>query len=532
MLFSISILGFNRADCTKKCLQSIEKHTKGVEFEVIFVNNGSSDDSENVFLRSKIENKFYVPLGVNTGFPRGHNLSLNYASGDYFVVLNNDLVIEEDNWLEKLAKPLINNEKVALVGIDGIPNSLRNDGNGFFGEKLEYIDGSCLMGKTDFFLDFGLFNPSYDMFFYEDSDLSLRVRQAGYKIATVKLKHTHTRSSSFSGINNDFKTKILNKNKEVFMKRWSGYLQHRRFNNSILVKMFSHGGGDLICMTPVLEGLRRDHPHAKIELETNWPDLFKHNVSVDEIHGVRRQYTHAYDRIIELNLDYSSYDLIVESAARIAATDLHEEEKTPSLYLDPLELQNGSDVIRQIKEDENDVVIGCALQMDRYNWHGRNWSFENTQILIAMLIESGYKVVELGKNVKSTGLASLDLVGKTELRELISIVANLDCFVGVDSMIFHIAQAFELPSYVLFGATEPISRIVNFDKTVSIRNEHLPCLGCYQRKGKSDYNKCILGTEACMQELSPETVYKHILGEIDGMASNINYLQKRARRQR
>jgi GT2 family glycosyltransferase len=527
MTFSISVLGFNKSDCTKKCLDSIEKNSGDVDYEVIFVNNGSVDDTETIVLHSNIENKIYIPLGENIGFPAGHNLALNYASGEYFICLNNDVIINEKNWLEKLIKPMIDNPNIVLSGFGGAPCSLRKDGSGFIGDKLEYIEGSCIAGKAEFFRDFGLFNPCYDMFFYEDSDLSLRVRQCGYKIATVNISNKHIRSSSLNQLSDSFKRTYMEKNKKAFLDRWKTYLNTRRFDNVILLKMFSHGGGDLVCMTPVLESIRKDHPHSRIELETNWADIFKENPHIDEVYGNRKNYNHGYDRIIDFTLDYSSCDLIVDSAAKIASTKL--QDKTPSIYLDQFEFQHGSDIIKSLKEDEEDIVIGCALQMDRYKWQGRNWNFENSKILISALRDSGFKVIEFGKNIKSTGVADLDLVGKTTLRELFSIVANLDIFIGVDSMIFHIAQAFQIPSYVLFGATEPISRVVNFDNTFVIRNNNLNCLGCYQKKAKSDYNKCIMNRESCLQELSPDVVYQHVIGEIDGIASNIKYLQNRIR---
>ena len=525
MLFTISILGFNRADCTQRCLQSIEKHSKDVDFEVIFVNNGSTDDTESVFLHSNIENKLYIPLGVNTGFPAGHNLALNFANGDFFLVLNNDIVIEEDGWLDKLAQPLEDPE-VALVGLSNTCCSLKENGNGFIGERLEYIEGSCLMGRTEFFREFGLFNESYKMFFFEDSDLSLRVRQAGFKIATVPIKNQHMRASSHRGVDRDFMKKNVEENRKVFLKKWSRYLHTRKFVNSVLIKMFSHGGGDLVCMSPIIDGVRKDHPYAKIELETNWPDLFKNNPALDGVFGRRNQYAHSYDRIIDIELDYSTYSLIADDAAEVAGVTI--KNKTPKLFLDPLELQAASNYL-QVVRDEESLLIGCNLLIERHKWQGKNWNIEYATELVDKLRRAGFKIVELGKNVKSTGLADMDLVGKTSIRELIAIVANLDAFIGVDSMIFHIAQAFEIPSFILFGATEPVSLVVNFDKTIVIRDDNLPCIGCYQRKGKSNYNKCIMNNESCMLNITPELVYSYVTGETDGISSNIKYLQKRIR---
>ena len=79
-------------------------------------------------------------------------------------------------------------------------------------------------------------------------------------------------------------------------------MQNRGFNNKILICMGSLGIGDILALTPVLEGLRRDHPTAMIELDTTFPELFVNNPYVNKVHSIDRHHTEAYDRMIAISL--------------------------------------------------------------------------------------------------------------------------------------------------------------------------------------------------------------------------------------
>ncbi len=519
---TISVLCFNNVNSTRKFLQMLKTTLPKEGVEVILVNNGSSDATEEIIFKSDLPNKIYMPFGVNLGFPKGHNEALKIAKGKYFICLNNDLIFNDSGWLNILLEPL-KDSRIALVGLSGEYCTLRQDGMATKGEVLDYIDGACIAGRTELFKKHGLFSSSLKMFFFEDSDISLRYRQMGYRIATVDLRTEHLRSSTLKTIEPEYRNKIIKENQEIFKKRWGGYIKNRMFVNNILVRMFSHGGGDIICMTPILESLRKDHPTAIIELETSWPDVFNNNPYITKVYGVRHGYQVGYDRLIELNINYASYRLIVEEAEKISATKTI--SKVPQLFLTSMELKEGEKIVNSLREKEEDVIAVVNLQMTRSNWKGRCWNLDESKKLVKMMTDVGLKVIEIGKDIPSIEYANLNLINKTTLRQLFSVIANCDFFVGIDSMCLHVAQAFKKPSYVIFGATEPISRIVDFSCTFPIRLDDLPCIGCYQKKKKSTYNHCNLSTEDCMQKLTAEEVFMYIIGDINPHESNNVYLQ-------
>ena len=76
---------------TSKCIESIFSKTHDVEFEVILVDNASSDGSKDFFEKdSRIK---YIYSNENQGFGRGNNLGYKYATGNYIFLLNSDTIL-------------------------------------------------------------------------------------------------------------------------------------------------------------------------------------------------------------------------------------------------------------------------------------------------------------------------------------------------------------------------------------------------------------------------------------------------------
>lgn len=528
MYATISIVCHNKVDVTAECLKALGSTINRRDVEFILSDNASRDDTVSLFMNSTLRNKVLIRYGVNTGFGYPHNMALKLAKGKYFIVLNNDIILHQKNWLDVLLAPLVDNQ-VAIVGIDGTPCTLKPDGHGFIGNAKDYVEASCLAGRTSLFRENGLFNNAIKRYYFEDSDMSLRYRQMGYKTAHVPINHTHHRGSTAKIVRDHDLHAIIQHNQSVFMKRWAKYLQVRTFSNRILVKMPSIGAGDILAMTPVVEGLRRDHPTANIEIDTNFPDVFKYNPNVDGCFPLNRKHENSYDRVIDLSPLFQSIDLISKQAERIAATSV--KSHLPRLYYQQFELDEMAKVLYPLRE-EKEIIIGVNLQMHRQGWEGRNWTIGNACDFVEQLInvDNRIGVVEIGHGTFSTGNAHIDLVNKTELREMFSLIPQLDLFIGIDSLPFHVAQAHGVKSFILFGATEPIARVVDFTTVVPVRLNNLTCLGCYHKPGSFPINKCGMGNEACMRDLKPEKVLEYVLEEIDSTAATIEYLQDFVRR--
>jgi len=90
---SIIIVSYNTLDLTMKCLESVFKYTKGVEFEVIVVDNNSIDKSS-----TEIKKKYRQKVNViknkdNLGFGAANNQGMAVAQGRYFCLLNSDTAL-------------------------------------------------------------------------------------------------------------------------------------------------------------------------------------------------------------------------------------------------------------------------------------------------------------------------------------------------------------------------------------------------------------------------------------------------------
>ena len=120
---SIIIPVFNNAEYTKQCLKALIENAPNSPYEVIIVDNGSTDSTEEVLkcLRGSVK---IISNSENLGFAKACNQGAAAADGNYLVFLNNDTKVQP-GWLRELVKVLENDPGVGAVG-----------------SKLLYPDGS------------------------------------------------------------------------------------------------------------------------------------------------------------------------------------------------------------------------------------------------------------------------------------------------------------------------------------------------------------------------------------------------------
>ena len=113
---SIVILTFNKLEYTKKCVESIRRHTPE-HHEIIFVDNGSTAETVQWLQKLVRENGHYklIENKTNLGFAKGCNQGAHVASGNYLLFLNNDTE-PQAGWLEPLVNVLERDPSVAAVG--------------------------------------------------------------------------------------------------------------------------------------------------------------------------------------------------------------------------------------------------------------------------------------------------------------------------------------------------------------------------------------------------------------------------------
>lgn len=88
---SVIIVNYNTKEMTRNCIESIFKHTKNVSFEIILVDNASTDGSKEYFKQDKRIK--YIYSFENLGFGRANNLGYEQATGKYLFLLNSDTIL-------------------------------------------------------------------------------------------------------------------------------------------------------------------------------------------------------------------------------------------------------------------------------------------------------------------------------------------------------------------------------------------------------------------------------------------------------
>jgi GT2 family glycosyltransferase len=111
---SIIIVNWNTRDILRDCLSSVFKQTKGIEFEVILVDNASTDGSAEM-VRVEFPKVILIVNSTNRGFAVANNQGLGIAEGRYVLLLNSDTIVISDA-LTKVVAFADAHPQVAVVG--------------------------------------------------------------------------------------------------------------------------------------------------------------------------------------------------------------------------------------------------------------------------------------------------------------------------------------------------------------------------------------------------------------------------------
>jgi len=199
---SIIIPVYNKFAYTAACLASLVREGARSSFEVIVVDDGSTDETE-TSLRGVVGLRYHRNA-QNLGFIGACNAGAAIATGEYLVFLNNDTVVRPD-WLDALIDTFPQHERVGLVGAklvypDGrlqeAGGIIFSDGSGWnygrFGDpanpafnyvrEVDYCSGAAIAIRRDLFDSFGGFDSRYAPAYYEDTDLAFRVRDHGLRV--------------------------------------------------------------------------------------------------------------------------------------------------------------------------------------------------------------------------------------------------------------------------------------------------------------------------------------------------------------
>jgi GT2 family glycosyltransferase/glycosyltransferase involved in cell wall biosynthesis/predicted nucleic acid-binding Zn-ribbon protein len=243
---SIIIPVYNHIEETLNCLKSIGMADIKTPFEIILIDDNSTDETQEIFKNCRALS--YISNSENLGFLKSCNHAAQFAHGKYIVLLNNDTIVMP-NWLESL-----------------IETAEKNSGTGLVGSKLVYPDGRLqeaggLMWHDASGINFGRdddpFKPQYNYMreadycsaasicvpiavwkevdgfdelfspaYYEDTDLAFRLRDKGYKVLYQPMSQVIHLEGVTSGTDTSTGVKrYQDVNHDKFFERWKNALK-------------------------------------------------------------------------------------------------------------------------------------------------------------------------------------------------------------------------------------------------------------------------------------------------------------------
>ena len=125
MELSVIILNYNVRYFLELCVLSVQNAIQNLDAEIIVIDNNSVDDSCEM-MKKRFPNIQLIENKQNLGFPKGNNIGVDLAQGDYICILNPDTVVAEDTFTKVLAFAKKQNE-LGIIGvklIDGTGNFL------------------------------------------------------------------------------------------------------------------------------------------------------------------------------------------------------------------------------------------------------------------------------------------------------------------------------------------------------------------------------------------------------------------------
>ena len=243
MDLSVSIVSYNTRGLLERCLSSVFRETRGLEFEVFVTDNASSDGSAEM-VRSKFPQVRLTANPENRYFGRAHNQALTRAQGRYAVILNPDLELR-GNALKTLVDFMDANPKAGAAGprilnADGTPqgsgdrlptfvyglfealllNTLwpsnpvrssrrRPEWKRDTRESVESLGGACLMVRRALFETVGLLDEEF-LLYWEEVDWCRRIVEAGSEVWFVpEAEVVHSGGASTSLLGKDRRDRIF-----------------------------------------------------------------------------------------------------------------------------------------------------------------------------------------------------------------------------------------------------------------------------------------------------------------------------------
>ena len=246
---SVVVLTYNNLPFTQACLHSLETNTHYPNWELVLVDNASTDGTQD-FLAEYAASNSHVKLvqnDENLGFAAGNNRGLEAADGKMLIILNNDTYVTP-GWLLDLTRHLRKDPDLGLVG--PVTNNIGNEAkidiqykdmqemqkaaraytSNRAGEQLNLpvVAFFCVAMPRSVYEKVGDLDERFGLGFFEDDDYCQRVREAGFRIAVAEDVFIHHHLSvTFAQMAEGSRQALFERNKAIYEEKWGPWKPHR-----------------------------------------------------------------------------------------------------------------------------------------------------------------------------------------------------------------------------------------------------------------------------------------------------------------
>lgn len=231
---SIVVLNHNNMKVIFRCISSLLDFNEKYHCEIVVVDNDSTDGSFEK-LGEKYGNRIVLVKNKKNGCSSGRNLGVKYASGEMIFFLDSDQWVVSESYLDSALDIMRRDDSIGAVGwnagwfnpgrydgpiVDYLPNRGMDTPSKLYRTDIAYLATSGMLMRTDLFKEINGFDEFYDPTCFEDTDISLKIRNAGYELAycpymaIMHLPHQTTNSGSKRHM------QLMERNGTYFIDKW------------------------------------------------------------------------------------------------------------------------------------------------------------------------------------------------------------------------------------------------------------------------------------------------------------------------